>query len=97
MATLTRRGLMRRTAFGTAAAGALLVAPERAFAHANANAGAGATAMRTSPDRHAIDARAPLGAYIHDIATGEITLLLGTREVTVRDPDLVRRLVQAAR
>jgi hypothetical protein len=95
MATLTRRGLMKRTAFGTAAAGALLVSPARTFAHAT-TAGE-APIARTSQGRTSIDARAPLGAYIHDIATGEITLLLGTREVTVRDPDLVRRLVQAAR
>lgn len=94
MATLTRRGLMRRTAFGTAA-GALLISPARTFAHATTVGAAPTT--RTSPDRHALDARAPLGAYIHDVATGGITILLGTREVTVRDPDLVRRLVQAAR
>lgn len=95
MATLTRRGLMRRTALGTAAAGALLIAPERAFAHTGT--GTRAPMTRMSPAPHSLDARAPLGAYIHDVTTGEITLLLGTREVTIHDPDLVQRLVRAVR
>lgn len=35
-------------------------------------------------------------AYVRDVRRGEITLLVGTREIKQRDPDLARRLVAAA-
>lgn len=38
----------------------------------------------------------PIAAYVRDSGAGEITLLVGTREVVVRDFDLVARLVRAA-
>lgn len=96
MANLTRRGLLRRAALGTAATGALMVAPTRTFAHSSAMGSASMT-LQQSQARTSIDARVPLGAYVHDPSSGQITLLLGTREVTIHDPDLVRRLVQAVR
>jgi hypothetical protein len=36
-------------------------------------------------------------AYLRDAARGEITVLSGTRETTYRDPELVKRLLDAAR
>jgi hypothetical protein len=39
----------------------------------------------------------PLVAYIRDVERGEVTVLAGTRETTLRDPVLVRRLLKAAR
>jgi hypothetical protein len=39
----------------------------------------------------------PLAAYVRDAATGEISIMVGTREVIVRDVNLVARLIQAAR
>lgn len=95
MTRLTRRGLLRQTTLGTAAAGALLLAPGPAFARTEALDGT--SVSRTAPDRELNDSREPLGAYVHDVASGEITLLVGARELTIRDPELVRRLVQAAR
>lgn len=95
MTRLTRRGLLRRTTLGTAAAAALLLTPGRAFAQTSASdAPSGA---QTSPDHMMNDGHEPLGAFVHDVSTGEITLLAGARELRVRDPELVRRLVQAAR
>ena len=38
----------------------------------------------------------PLVAYIHNAASGNLSLMLGTQEVTVHDPDLVARLVRGA-
>lgn len=38
----------------------------------------------------------PLAAYVRDASTGEVALLIGTREVLIRDLELVRRLVRAA-
>jgi hypothetical protein len=38
-----------------------------------------------------------LVAYVRTGSTGEVTLLVGEREVTTRDPVLVNRLLRAAR
>ena len=35
-------------------------------------------------------------AYVRDAKRGEITVMAGTREVTYRDPALVKRLLKAA-
>jgi hypothetical protein len=35
-------------------------------------------------------------AYVHDAKRGEVTVMSGTREVTYRDPALVKRLMKAA-
>jgi hypothetical protein len=35
-------------------------------------------------------------AYVRDVKRNEVTVLSGTREVTYRDPVLVKRLVKAA-
>jgi hypothetical protein len=34
---------------------------------------------------------------VSDVATGELTLLVGAEEVVFRDPHLVARLIKAAR
>ena len=39
----------------------------------------------------------PLVAHVRDLATGEIGLFSGAREVTVLDPQLAARLIRAAR
>jgi hypothetical protein len=38
----------------------------------------------------------PIVAYIHNAASGELSLMVGTREMTIHDPDLVARLFQRA-
>ena len=38
-----------------------------------------------------------LVAWVDDPQTGRLTLMLGEDEVTVHDPDLIRRLTRAAR
>jgi hypothetical protein len=42
------------------------------------------------------DGNGPLVAYLRDVAVGEIGLLVGTREIIVRDRELVQRLLRAA-
>jgi hypothetical protein len=84
MATFSRRGLIKQTSLGAATAGALFAAPT--FVHAASAASALAVPMP----------REPLAAYVHNAASGEISLLVGQREVIIHDPELVRRLVQAA-
>jgi hypothetical protein len=38
----------------------------------------------------------PLVAHVRDLATGEIGLFSGTREITVLDPQLAARLIRAS-
>ena len=44
----------------------------------------------------AADNTAPLIAHVRDLATGEIGVFNGTREIVVRDPQLARRILRAA-
>ena len=48
-------------------------------------------------DAGLVDTGGPVVAHVRDAATGELGILNGTREVVVRDPRLVTRLLQAAR
>jgi hypothetical protein len=36
-------------------------------------------------------------AYVRDAATGEISVMVGDREVVTKDPQLIRRLQRATR
>jgi hypothetical protein len=38
----------------------------------------------------------PVMAYVHDARRNEVTVMVGTRERTYRDPALVKRLLRAA-
>jgi hypothetical protein len=51
------------------------------------------------PDRNAPLAKGspqPMVAYVSNASRGEISLLVGDREVTYHDSDMVRRLIKAA-
>lgn len=89
MAKLTRRGFIKRTSIGAATIGALAAAPGLAVAHASPR-----TRMT---DLSTAELHGPLVAHVRNVSSGEIALLIGTREVVVRDPELVMRLVNAAR
>jgi len=39
----------------------------------------------------------PMTAYVRDAATGEISVMVGHREVITKDPQLIRRLQRATR
>jgi hypothetical protein len=39
----------------------------------------------------------PMTAYVRDAATGEISVMVGHREIVNKDPQLIRRLQRAAR
>ncbi len=89
MTPTTRRAFLQRTTVGMAAAGALAAVP--VFA----------TKIITGPDGGAAAAggaaAGPLVAHVKDLASGEISLLIGTREVIHRDRALAARLYSAAR
>ena len=88
MANLTRRGFFRQTTVTAAAVGAMAGVP-------------GLTMFLDSPEDPATEISpgaiaGPLVAHIRDATTGEISLLVGTREIVMRDSELVARLVKAA-
>jgi hypothetical protein len=89
MAKLTRRGFIRKTSVGAATLGALVAVPRLAEVDAapQPHAAGGPTAGHHEP----------LLAHVRNRATGEIALLVGTREVVIHDRELVMRLVKAAR
>ena len=89
MAELTRRGFLKRgAATGAVSVGGLAVGPGLAAAVL------GATGL-TAAEVASASAGGPIVAYVRDPASGELAVTAGEREITVRDPDLVRRLLKA--
>jgi hypothetical protein len=93
MDMVTRRLFLRRSA--GVAGGAVIVATPAVLAQRAAarQAGPGVRVLR-SPSRRVPSE--PVMAYVRDAKRGEVTLVAGTREITYRDPDLVKRLLKAA-
>jgi hypothetical protein len=94
MESITRRTFLKRGGTGVAAAGifaaipsfpGLLASRRPATVH---NAGVAAPAGRP--------ATGPLVVHIPDPRSGEVHLMVGTREVVRRDSALVARLLRAA-
>jgi hypothetical protein len=83
MAKLTRRGFVKKSSVGAATLGALVAVPRLAEVEA-------------APQPHVTGQHEPLLAHVRNRATGEIALLVGTREVVIHDRELVMRLVKAA-
>lgn len=86
MKDVTRRGFIRTSATGLAAVGALGAAPALAGVIAR-------------PDRNrplAKGAPQPMVAYVRDASRGEISLMVGDREIAYHDSELVSRLIDAA-
>jgi len=101
MAEVSRRIFLMRSSIVAAAAGAATAIP--GLAGVIGSAGADAPALDGSAaelDGAALDASGsagPLVVHVRDVSTGEIGILTGTREVVVRDPALVARLIRASR
>jgi len=90
MAKMTRQGFITKTSAGAVALGALVALP--GLPHSEA-------AGRPTPQGTGMDAELhqPLMLHVRNAATGEVALLVGTREIVYHDRALVRRLVQATR
>jgi hypothetical protein len=82
--------LSRRTFIGGAAAGAAAVTV------AAVPGLAAATTQSPDDDGDAPDLGGPVVARVRDVRTGELTLYVGTDEITYTDRSLARRLVRAA-
>ena len=94
MAKLTRRGFFKQTSAGVATIGVLSTLPTLAVV-SESEAPAVTSAAETELSATALSE--PMVAHVRDLSTGEISLLVGTREIFFRDPELVVRLLRAAR
>ncbi|HKZ89503.1 MAG TPA: twin-arginine translocation signal domain-containing protein [Thermoplasmata archaeon] len=81
---VSRRSFLKKSAAGAVAAGALAAAPSLLLV-AERTAGGVVDGVTT-----------PLVAYVKDAAKGEVVIMVGTREVTRKDPGLVARLAAMA-
>ena len=81
MTDSTRRSFLTTAGLSTAVGVAAVVAPTAADA---------AEDVTLPPD-----AAGPMAAYIHDVRTGEVALMIDGHEVIVRDKRLVARLARA--
>ncbi len=75
----------------------------RSFVKSSAGAAAGMTAIgslvlvnRAQADSHVPAGSDPVVAYLRDPSNGEISLMVGDREVTVHDQALAARIARAA-
>jgi len=59
-------------------------------------AGSATVAQAATRKRSARSAQEPVVAHVEDYRSGTVTLMVGEREVVVRDRDLVVRLLDAA-
>jgi hypothetical protein len=91
VAKVTRNLFLKQASLSAAAIGAVAAVPGMtAAAHA---APKPIAAEDGAPASH----RGPLVAHVKDTFSGEISILVGTREIKVHNPELVKQLVKAAR
>ena len=88
MTDLNRRSFLKQTSVGAATLGLLSSLPALAVISESP--------QDTVPEVAATAFSGPLIAHVSDVATGEVALLLGSREIIFRDPQLVARLMKAA-
>ena len=68
-----------------------------AAAVAGVDSGAAIASSRSAVGRLEPMPSEPIVAYVEDGQREEVTILVGSREIVHRDPDLVNRLLHAAR
>lgn len=91
---LTRRSFLRNTGVAAAVVGVAAAVPVAGTAVLE---GRLPITDSASTWESAGSSLGPLTAHLKDARTGEISVYIGTREVTIRDRDIARRLLDAAR
>lgn len=91
---LTRRSFLRNTGVAVAVVGAAAAVP---VATSSALKGHSPLVESNTAWEAAGSSLGPLTAHVKNARTGEISVYVGTREVTIRDQEIARRLVNAAR
>ena len=89
MTNLTRRSFLKQTSVSTATLGLLPCLPALAAVPDSPRA--------TTPELAAPPFSGPIIAHVSDVTLGEVTLLVGAREIIFRNPQLVAQLLKAAR
>ena len=89
MTDLNRRSFLKQTSVGAATLG--LLSSLRALAAIPDSPQA------TKPEVPAAAFSGPMIAHVSNIATGEVALLVGAREIIFHDPEFVAPLMKAAR
>ena len=101
MSGVSRRVFLLRSSMVAAAAGAVSAVPGRAgllgAGEAEAPSLEGAAAEVDAAASGAPAGAGPLVVHVRDVASGEMGILNGTREVVVRNPRLVAQLLRASR
>jgi hypothetical protein len=101
MSELSRRVFLKGGTAAVVAAGAISAIPGlpglvgAVETQAPADVGEGEAAL--GEGEATVSASEPLVAHVRDLASGEIGLFSGTREITVLDPRLAAALVKALR
>lgn len=95
MNSSTRRGFLTMVGVGAAAAGATVMAPGALASTPRAGAAPQAAAAPVADELPA-GASGPLVAYVHDVSTGEVAVMVGGHEVVITDKALVAKLAKAA-
>ena len=94
MSSLSRRTFLKRGSLGVAAAGVAAALPAGLLEEAGAGAASGSVPAEVPEGASLTE---PIVAHLKDLASGDVSVYVGTREVSVRDPGLAARLYHAAR
>jgi len=94
LAKLTRRGFIGQTTASVATIGVLATIPALAAAPEMTDVVASDTA---AAELSATTFSESVVAHVSDLASGEVTIMSGTKEIVLRDADLVMRLLKAVR
>ena len=91
MAKLSRRTLIKRTSIGVAGVatlGTLTAVPSLAAV--------AAPLEHSTAEQTTVEHSGPMVVHVRNFSTGEIGVMYGEKEVILRDPALVMRLLHAA-
>ena len=94
MPKVSRRGFIVKTSASVATIGMFAAAPALAV-ESELPAVTTSTAAAPELSTAAAAVTEPVIAHVSNLATGEISLLVGTQEIVYRDPELVQRLLRA--
>ena len=90
---ISRRRFLRHASLGTAVVGA--VAAGGASVFGAAGTASAASASPSSPDAPVLDGSGVI-AHVTDARKGEISILVGTREIKYTNRDMAQQLLKAA-
>ncbi len=88
MPKLTRRSFLQQTPVSAAALSLLPAIPALAAVHHSTKAAAPRLSAKSAGS---------MVVHVNNVATGEMTLLVGTRAIVLRDPRIVACFIEATR